>query len=107
MSPSTSPTRAAMTFHCLRDTGLTHMAGRNDNPIRVQWAAGHTSFKMTETYISRGRAEQHRIGTPLPPLPASILSPKGKGSESDNKGSCQRILSQIRAVMATPTGIEF
>jgi hypothetical protein len=98
-------TRTAITFHCLRDTGLTHVVVRGDSPIIIQWRAGHSDYKMTQTYVERGRGEARRIGTPLPPLPPEILV-ADKGREKAGKGSCRRILSQIRAVVATPTGIE-
>jgi integrase len=63
-------TRTKMTGHCLRDTGLTHMAVRGDNPIVIQWRGGHTDFKMTQGYIDRGRVDARRIGVPLPPMPS-------------------------------------
>jgi integrase len=66
-------TRTAMTFHCLRDTGLTHMAVRGDGILRIQWRAGHTDFKTTEGYVQRGRVEARRIGERLPALPPEVL----------------------------------
>ena len=66
---STSRTRPATKLarvHCLRDTGLTHMAVRGDSPVVIQWAGGHTDFKTTQGYIARGQVEARRIGEPLP-----------------------------------------
>jgi integrase len=86
-------TRTKMTGHCLRDTGLTHMAVRGDSPIAIQWAAGHTDFKMTQGYIDRGRVEARRIGQPLPPLPPEVLAglppvpPQGAGQNGRNESS--------------------
>jgi hypothetical protein len=68
-------TRTA-TGHCLRDSGLTHMAVRGDSPIVIQWRGGHTDFKTTRGYLERGRVEARRIGPPLPPLPPELLAPQ-------------------------------
>jgi integrase len=62
----------AIVFHDLRDTGLVHMAVRGDSPILIQWAGGHTDYKTTQGYVSRGQTERQRIGTPLPPLPPDL-----------------------------------
>lgn len=76
------PRRRAIVFHDLRDTGLTHMAVRGDDPVRIQWTAGHTDFKTTEGYLSRGRVEGRRIGVPLPPLPPKALESAQRGFAS-------------------------
>ena len=39
-------TRKRLRFHDLRSTGLTWMAIRGDDPLKVQQRAGHTSFEM-------------------------------------------------------------
>jgi integrase len=98
--------RTMMTFHCLRDTGLTHMAVRGDSPAVVQWRAGHTDYKMTQGYVTRGGVEARRIGAPLPPLPASILALADKGREKARKGSASRKFPFSLGNIATPTGIE-
>ncbi len=63
----------AISFHDLRDTGLTHMALRGDHPQIIQWTAGHTDQDTTQGYIDRGRVERQRIGEPLPALPLELL----------------------------------
>jgi integrase len=68
-------TRTMMVFHCLRDSGLTHMAVRGDSPIVIPWRGGHTDFKTTQGYLDRGRVKARRIGQPLPPLPPDLLTP--------------------------------
>jgi integrase len=101
------PAQRGITFHDLRDTGLTHMAVRGDSPIVVQWAGGHTDFKTTQGYLDRGRVERQRIGQPLPVLPASLLSPPEKpGSKpgSGIQGSLTPLYFSVDS--ATPTGIE-
>ena len=47
--------RAPVRFHSLRDTRLTFMAIRGDEPLRIQWRAGHTAYAMTEKYIAQAR----------------------------------------------------
>ena len=66
-------TRTKMTGHCLRDTGLTHMAVRGDSPVVIQWTGGHTDFKQTQGYLDRGKNDARRIGEPLPPLPLELF----------------------------------
>lgn len=66
--------RAPINFHNLRDTCLTWMAVRGDEPLRIQWRAGHTAFKMTEKYIAQARHLAKGFGTPFPPLPTDLYS---------------------------------
>jgi integrase len=40
-----------ITFHDLRATGITWMAVRGDDPLRIKQRAGHSSFSTTEMYI--------------------------------------------------------
>jgi integrase len=44
-------TRKAMTFHDLRATGLTWLAIRGDDPLKIKQGAGHSAFTTTEGYI--------------------------------------------------------
>ena len=83
----------------MRDTGLTHMAVRGDSSIVIQWAAGHSSFKMTETYISRGRVEARRIGPPLPRLPSDFLEElPAKYADPGPEGLAQVSLPELNSV---------
>lgn len=68
------PLRARLTFHNLRDTGLTWMAVRGDDPMRIQWRAGHTTFKTTQGYIAAGRNMGASFGKPFPALPRAVLA---------------------------------
>jgi integrase len=74
----TEATRRAITFYdATRATGITWMAVRGAEPLRIMQRAGHTTFDTTLIYIRE--AENFRIdfGAPFPPLPASLLgSPK-------------------------------
>jgi hypothetical protein len=51
------PVEQALTFHDLRDTGLTHTAVRGDSPILIQWVAAHRDYEITQGYVDRGKVE--------------------------------------------------
>ncbi|MBI2392784.1 MAG: tyrosine-type recombinase/integrase [Deltaproteobacteria bacterium] len=93
------PTRLPCWFHHLRDTGLTWMAIRGDDPLRIQWRGGHTDFKMTQRYIAEGRmlaaGAGFRIVPAFPEIPPCILPRQGDGT-SENQ----------RQTVASPTGFE-
>ncbi len=55
---TTDATRKAMTFHDLRATGLTWLASRGDDALRIKQRAGHSAFTTTE-----GEAEAVREGS--------------------------------------------
>ncbi len=65
--------RAPIRFHQTRDTCLTWMAVRGDDPLRIQWRGGHTDFKTTQVYIGQGRNLSRAFGAPFAPLPPSLL----------------------------------
>jgi integrase len=100
------PLRRAIVFHDLRDTGLTHMAVRGDSPIVIQWAGGHTDFKTTQGYLTRGRVEARRIGTPLPPLPSRVFYICPALPQGPRQTERRRQAFVTSHFSATPTGIE-
>ncbi|MFO0589900.1 MAG: site-specific integrase [Polyangiaceae bacterium] len=67
-------TRAPITFHGLRATGLTWRAIRGDDALKIQRAAGHTSLDTTQRYIREAEVVGREIGVPFPDLPHSNLS---------------------------------
>lgn len=73
-----SPTRKPLTWHDLRATGLTWLAVRGDDPLKIKQRAGHATFKTTEIYIRSAEAIRQGFGEPFPPLPACLL-----GSRAD------------------------
>jgi len=96
---TSTPERLHLWFHHLRDTGLTWMAVRGDDPLRIQWRGGHTDFKTTQRYIAQGRllamgGAFRRVG-PFPEIPPCIL-PRQDSQQLDNPG--ERV--------ASPTGFE-
>jgi integrase len=70
---TTDATRKAMTFHDLRATGLTWLAIRGDDPLKIKQRAGHSSFATTEGYIREAEAVRDAFGEVFPPLPSSLL----------------------------------
>jgi integrase len=75
-----TPTRKALTFHDLRATGLTWMAVRGDDPLKIQQRAGHTDFATTQGYIRLAEAVREGFGEPFPVLPESLGESVGRGT---------------------------
>jgi integrase len=65
----TDDTRKRLRFHDLRGTGLTWMAIRGDDPLKIQQRAGHRTFEMTQKYIRTAEAVGQVIGAVFPQLP--------------------------------------
>jgi integrase len=62
-----------VTFHDLRATGITWMAVRGDDPLRIKQRAGHSSFSTTEMYIREAENLVAGFGEPFPPLPEELV----------------------------------
>lgn len=62
-------TRAPLTFHDLRATGITWRAIRGDDALKIQRAVGHTSLATTQRYIREAEVIGRDIGAPFPSLP--------------------------------------
>jgi integrase len=63
-----TPTRKAMTWHDLRATGLTWLAIRGDEPLKIKQRAGHSAFSTTEGYVRQAEAVRSDFGDVFPPL---------------------------------------
>lgn len=50
------PTRRWLPFHDLRATGVTWMAVRGDDPLKIRQRAGHQHLVTTERYIRLAKA---------------------------------------------------
>lgn len=61
-----------LTFHDLRGTGITWMAVRGDEPLRIQQSAGRAHFATTQGYIRAAEDHQAGFGHPFPTLPDSL-----------------------------------
>ena len=70
--------RKHITFHDLRATGITWMAIRGDDPLKIRSRAGHRSFATTEIYIREAEPLKDAFGEVFPELPASLV---GTGSK--------------------------
>jgi integrase len=66
---SADDTRKPITFHDLRATGITWMAARGDDPLRIKQRAGHSSFSTTEGYIREAENLGASFGAVFPELP--------------------------------------
>jgi hypothetical protein len=78
---TTDTTRKAITFHDLRATGLTWMAIRGDQPLRIMQRAGHESFATTQLYVREAEAIRDGFGEVFPPL-TPLLEPSPTGDRS-------------------------
>jgi hypothetical protein len=67
-----SPTRKQLTWHDLRATGITWMAIRGDDPLKIKQRAGHTTFSTTERYIRQAEAVREGFGEVFPELPECL-----------------------------------
>ncbi len=67
-------TRKQITFHDLRATGLTWMAIRGDEPIKIMRRAGHEDIATTMGYVREAENLVHTVGPSdvFPPLPAPV-----------------------------------
>ena len=70
----TDATRKSITFHDLRATGITWMAVRGDEPLKIMQRAGHTSFETTQGYIREAENLRQDFGEVFPPLPEPLLA---------------------------------
>jgi integrase len=77
---ATDATRKAITFHDLRATGLTWMAARGDDPLRIKQRAGHSSFQTTEGYIREAENLGANFGEVFPSLPVENIVPNRPGT---------------------------
>lgn len=79
-----TPTQKPLTWHDLRATGLTWMAVRGDDPLKIKQRAGHSTFSTTELYIREAEAVRDGFGDVFPPLPAALLeSPQNRPGAID------------------------
>jgi integrase len=69
-----TPTTRPIRFHDLRATGITWMAIRGDDPLKIQHRAGHTDFETTQRYIRMAEAVREGFGVVFPHLPGALVS---------------------------------
>jgi hypothetical protein len=96
--------RKAMTFYDLRATGITWMAVRGDDPLRIKQRAGHRIFSTTEGYIREAEnLREGNFGEPFPPLPIGLYRSKER-SKSEVGRTVVPVIIQEKSVEAP--GIE-
>ena len=72
-----TPTRKAITVYDLRATGITWLAIRGDEPLRMMQRAGHRNFATTQGYIREAEAVREGFGDVFPALPGALLEASG------------------------------
>lgn len=71
--------RKNITFHDLRATGITWMAIRGDEALKIKHRAGHASLSTTEGYIREAENVREGFGVVFPPLPQRLVEWSGNG----------------------------
>jgi hypothetical protein len=74
-------TRKQITFHDLRATGITWMALRGEEPIKIMRRAGHENSTTTMGYVREAENLVHAVGDPFPTLPPALLVSSAESSE--------------------------
>lgn len=74
-------TRARLRWYDLRSTGITWMAIRGDDPLKIMARAGHKGFATTQGYIREAEAMREGFGEVFPPLPSCLLTAEQEGQE--------------------------
>lgn len=74
-----SRTTKKLSWHDLRATGLTWMAVRGDEPLKIMQRAGHTNFQTTQIYVRTAEAIREGFGDVFPTLPPALFEAFGPG----------------------------
>jgi len=80
---TSSRTQKAITFHDLRATGLTWLAVRGDDALKIMQRAGHSDFETTKGYIRTAEDVREGFGDVFPELPPSLLAPTGEAPNAE------------------------
>jgi integrase len=101
----TDATRKQIGFHDAgRATGITWMAIRGDDPIKIQRRAGHEDFATTGIYIREAENLETDVGQPFPPLPASLLvSADQKAEDPKRWGHLGGTIGHFQATQRGPS----
>ena len=65
-------TRKNLTWYDLRATGITWLAIRGDDPLKIMARAGHTGFATTQGYIRSAEPMRADFGQVFPTLPNEL-----------------------------------
>ncbi len=69
----TTSTSRAIRFHDLRATGVTWLAIRGDDPLKIKQRAGHEFMCTTERYVRTAEELRVGFGQVFPELPIALL----------------------------------
>jgi len=76
-----TPTTRKLRFHDPRSSGLTWLAVRGDDPLKIQQRAGHREFSTTQKYIRLAEAVGTGFGEVFPPLPPELFELRDSGED--------------------------
>ena len=97
-------TRKQITFHDLRATGITWMAIRGDEPLKIMRRAGHEDIATTMGYIREAENLVTPIGDAVfPPLPAALIS---AGISPEGPATWAQLRETLAKMRASPAGFE-
>ncbi len=96
-------TRKHITFHDLRATGITWMAIRGDEPLRIQQRAGHKNFSTTQGYIRTAETLGRAVGEVFPTLPKALFLP---GILPEGPADWGKLRKPKQKIRASPAGFE-
>jgi integrase len=95
-------TRKQITFHDLRATGITWMALRGEEPIKIMRRAGHENIATTMGYVREAENLVHAVGDPFPPLPPALLVSSAESSEGPAYWA--QLRESTYKIVASPAG---
>ena len=93
-------TRKAITFHDLRATGITWMAIRGDEPIKIMRRAGHENMATTMGYVREAENLVTAVGAPFAPLPPELVE------SSEGPATWGLLRESTYKTQASPAGFE-
>src|SRR6202142_3095697 len=98
-------TRAPLSWHDLRATGLTWLAVRGDDPLKIKQRAGPTTFQTTGGYIREAESVRDGFGDVFPPLPTDLLgiAPNRPGTIEDSAKALKTSEPRYRRRDSNPT----
>lgn len=82
LTDENSTTTRPLCWHDLRATGLTWMAVRGDEPLKIMQRAGHADLATTMEYVRTAEAIGAGFGDVFPPIPDALLEPDPDGESS-------------------------
>lgn len=92
-------------YDATRATGITWMAVRGDDPLKVKQRAGHAAFSTTERYIREAEnLDRDAFGEPFPTLPASLLQSADELAEGPARWA--QLRESTYESIASPAGFE-